>query len=255
MASKEKYNCRGESRYIPAEIRRSVRQNAFFGCAACGCPVIEYHHIVPFSEIQEHTAENIVALCPTCHKRADFHGQWGEDLVRIFKQNSHNQDETKDKFIILTPDFQVKMGRIGFLNCSELIALRDERFLSCNRSPEGIIKISGKFQDESGVVVAVVEDNEWRVDVNTVWDVEYIAARRLIIRTGPGNVVLRMEITDTELAIQQCFFRKDNLRLTLKGDERHTDLSIQASGPTFFRSRNERVVFQGPLNGPALRLV
>lgn len=254
MAREDSYKCRDENRYIPAEIRRTVRQEATFGCAACGCPIIEYHHIVPFSEITEHATENIVALCPTCQKRADVQGQWSEHLVRTFKQNPHNQDETKDRFIVSTPDFIVKMGWIEFRNCSELIALKNETFLSCDRNPEGIIRVSGKFQAESGLVVAVVEDNEWRVDVKTVWDVEYIAARRLIVRACPGNIVLRMEITDTGLTIQQCFFRRDYLRLTLKGDDSYTDLSIEASGPTFFRSRNERVIFQGPLNGPALTL-
>ena len=255
MPSQATYECRDESRYIKASIRRSVRQNAAFGCVACACPIIEYHHIVPFSEVRTHTVENIVALCPTCHKRADHRGQWSEALVRSFQQNPHNQDETKDRFIISTPDFLVKTGWIEFHNCTQLVALRDKVVLSCERSEEGVMRVTGKFQDPNGRLVAIVDDNEWRVLVKSVWDVEYIAARRLVVRTGPGNVVLRMEITDTELVIQQCFFRRGHLRFSLRGDDKYSDLMIEASGPSFFAHRNgKKMIFRGPFDGPALTL-
>jgi hypothetical protein len=32
---------------------------------------VELAHIVPWAKVQEHTFENIIALCPTCHARFD----------------------------------------------------------------------------------------------------------------------------------------------------------------------------------------
>jgi len=37
----------------------------------CKSVPVELAHIVPWSEVQEHTFENLIALCPTCHSRYD----------------------------------------------------------------------------------------------------------------------------------------------------------------------------------------
>jgi hypothetical protein len=46
-------------RYVPAEIKRAVRQRCGFGCVLCGVPIFQYDHMIPFAEVQEHTEENI----------------------------------------------------------------------------------------------------------------------------------------------------------------------------------------------------
>ena len=56
-----------EQRYIPAEIRREVRRRCGFGCIICGMPVYEYHHIIDWAIVKEHTKENITLLCPNHH--------------------------------------------------------------------------------------------------------------------------------------------------------------------------------------------
>ena len=55
-------------RYIPRDIRRILRQEAYFGCAKCGSPILQYHHIVQFAEEAHHNPEHMIALCPTCHQ-------------------------------------------------------------------------------------------------------------------------------------------------------------------------------------------
>ncbi|MBN1224549.1 MAG: HNH endonuclease [Candidatus Aminicenantes bacterium] len=245
--------CRGESRDIPDGLRRRVRQECVFGCAHCGCPIIEYHHIQPFSEVRSHDFDNLVALCPTCHQRADAGGQWGVDLLREMKRHPHNQDTTRDRFLVSSADFIVHLGWFEFRNCTQLLALRDKVVLSCNRSIDGIIMVSGLFHDSTGNLVATIVDNEWCVLAEKAWDVEFIRAKTLIVRTAPREIVLRMKVTDKSLEIQQCFFRREDLELSLRGDDKNSQLDFRASN-TFFRSKDERVIVQGPMNGPAITL-
>lgn len=58
---------------IPAELRRRVLVEAGHRCAIPTCRYIEVevHHIVPWEACQKHEYENLIALCPNCHRRAD----------------------------------------------------------------------------------------------------------------------------------------------------------------------------------------
>src|SRR5688500_6341627 len=52
---------------IPRGVARQLRQESGFGCARCGHPYLEYHHIVPWSEDQHYRPQDMVALCGNCH--------------------------------------------------------------------------------------------------------------------------------------------------------------------------------------------
>jgi hypothetical protein len=58
---------------IPAEIRRKALVEAGHRCAIphCASTEIDVHHIIPWETCQEHSPENLIALCPNCHRRAD----------------------------------------------------------------------------------------------------------------------------------------------------------------------------------------
>src|SRR5713101_1188025 len=57
---------------IPANMRRKVLVEAGHRCAIphCGSTEIDVHHIIPWETCQEHSPENLIALCPNCHRRA-----------------------------------------------------------------------------------------------------------------------------------------------------------------------------------------
>ena len=59
--------------HIPAELKRRVLVEAGHRCAihTCKHPAVDVHHIIPWSQSQEHSYENLIALCPNCHRRAD----------------------------------------------------------------------------------------------------------------------------------------------------------------------------------------
>jgi hypothetical protein len=61
---------------IPAALERDVLVEAGHRCAipTCRSTTVELAHIVPWSTVQEHTFDNLIALCPTCHTRYDNGG-------------------------------------------------------------------------------------------------------------------------------------------------------------------------------------
>ena len=72
---------------IPIEIQREVLFQVRHRCAVCCEPTpLEKAHIIPWRETQDHSEENLIALCANCHERADKE-KWGEDYLRRYKQN------------------------------------------------------------------------------------------------------------------------------------------------------------------------
>jgi HNH endonuclease len=65
------------------------------------CPV-EIAHIVPWSDVREHTYENLIALCPTCHARYD-RGDIDRSSMRQYKNQLQLQgtEETAERAIRL----------------------------------------------------------------------------------------------------------------------------------------------------------
>ena len=73
---------------LPAELRRRVLVEAGHRCAIPTCRYIEVeiHHIVPWAKCQRHEYENLIALCPNCHRRADRE-EIDRKSLRLYKLN------------------------------------------------------------------------------------------------------------------------------------------------------------------------
>ena len=75
-------------RAILAEVRRAVLIEAGHRCAIQTCRSaadVDIHHIVPWAESHSHAPENLVALCPNCHRRAD-RGEIDRRSLRKYKE-------------------------------------------------------------------------------------------------------------------------------------------------------------------------
>ena len=73
---------------IPQPLKRAVLIEAGHRCAipTCGQTTTEIAHIVPWKEGREHTFDNLIALCPTCHTRFDK-GEIDRKAMRQYKAN------------------------------------------------------------------------------------------------------------------------------------------------------------------------
>ena len=73
---------------IPAELRRRVLVEAGNRCAIPTCRYldVDIHHIEPWKECREHSYENLIALCPNCHRRVEK-GEIDRKSQRMYKAN------------------------------------------------------------------------------------------------------------------------------------------------------------------------
>lgn len=83
---------------IPVEIQRAVLVECGHRCAIprCNQTELDFHHIVPWVECKKHEYSNLIALCPTCHRRAH-----NKDIDRrslmIYKENLAKEFGARDK--------------------------------------------------------------------------------------------------------------------------------------------------------------
>ncbi len=72
---------------IPIEIKRDVLFEARHHCAVCCTALpLEYAHVIPWSKSQDHSLENLIALCANCHERAD-NENWGVGYLQKYKKD------------------------------------------------------------------------------------------------------------------------------------------------------------------------
>ena len=71
---------------VPADLRRRVLLESGHRCAipTCQYPDVDVHHITSWADSQEHIFDNLIALCPNCHRRAD-RGEIDRKSLLIYK--------------------------------------------------------------------------------------------------------------------------------------------------------------------------
>jgi hypothetical protein len=96
---------------IPADIRRRVLVEAGHRCAIPTCRYIEVdvHHIIPWAQCQAHEYDNLIALCPNCHRRADA-GDIDRKSLRLYKLNLRF---IHDKYSQLELDILFELGKLA----------------------------------------------------------------------------------------------------------------------------------------------
>jgi hypothetical protein len=73
---------------ISRQLKRDVLVEAGHRCAITTChqPSVEIAQIKPWVEVKEHTFDNLIALCPTCHVRYDK-GEIDRSAMLQYKAN------------------------------------------------------------------------------------------------------------------------------------------------------------------------
>lgn len=135
------------SRNPPSSIKLQLRQESNFGCAVCGCPILEYHHIIRWEECKSHDVENLVALCPTHHTLL---GKDHPDEAKNYKLNPYNKSKKgiQNKFVNQCVIDVVKLGRMYFHRSDPILQAYDKELLAV-KSCEGRIEIDALFPDSN----------------------------------------------------------------------------------------------------------
>jgi hypothetical protein len=188
-------------RNIPQPIQKQLRREANFGCALCGCPIIEYAHIIPYRNIHAYLPENIVALCPNHYTNFD-RGEFSDSYLRDAKNNPHNKTYIQDAFFIDSQDIAVNVGKSKFINTSRILAVNDFDIISIKRENERYILLDINFFDKLNNLIAVVYENSWTAEktASAVWEIVY-KPHHLVIRNTSRNLFFESKVENEELFI------------------------------------------------------
>lgn len=163
------------SRYIPADVRRELRKETNFGCAICGIPIIEYHHIIPFSDKQHHDPNHMIALCPTHHRPSDDNAITKRDLYDL-KKNPHNNDIVDYIFYYKSKLPELELGGSGILfsepGKATILRINKEDIIGAQYN-DPLLSFDVKFFSKSDELIAEINNNDWWADTNEVWDLQY----------------------------------------------------------------------------------
>jgi hypothetical protein len=187
---------------IPLPIQREVRQRCGFGCVICGHPLIDYHHIVPFADCQEHEAINLTALC-TNHHREATNGLLTIDAVRAADATPINRTRgVSSPFHLHFSGNEISFGignnRVsgGFSHPEGGVAfvalsVDDCDILWFRVDNLGNVLMNATILDQCNLPVLAIFENAlvFRTDG---WDISF-QGRSLVLRNAPRDIFLEVE--------------------------------------------------------------
>lgn len=193
---------------IPAKIKRALRQEAFFGCVKCGCPIIEYHHIESWSKVKKHEENNLVALCPNCHREANVGAYYKEKVIED-KYNPFNKKSRYVQHKLMLRKYEdviLKLGGNVFCNTQKILNVFGMDLLYFNIGNKGEALLNATFFDEKMRLIAVIRDNEWRTFLyDDMWDIQY-SPGHLKINLKKNKIFLELRAKGSEIVVNTYLY-------------------------------------------------
>ena len=207
-------------RNVPLPIQKRLKQEANFGCALCGCPILEYAHIIPYRNTQAFLPENMISLCPTHH--IEFQrGVISESYLRDAKNSPHNKIRVKDAFFIESEEMTVNLGKSKFINTSRILVINDFDIISIKQdSNEKFLLLDINFFDKLNNLIAVLSDNSWvaeKTTTSSVWNIDY-KPQHLIMRNASKEILFESKIENGEVFINgDMYYNRLPIKITNNG--------------------------------------
>ena len=99
----------------------------------CRHPTTEVAHIIPWNKVKKHQYENLIALCPNCHTRADK-GEIDRASLQIYKRILQRLTERYDRFELVVLN-ELRLGNPVIIAGNMLLAIKnllDEELVRIN---------------------------------------------------------------------------------------------------------------------------
>jgi hypothetical protein len=192
-------NQHGLSRYIPADVKREIRQRSKFGCVICRKGFYQYEHIdPPFEDAKTHDPDHICCLCASCHDSVT-RGQLSKQAVSAAYEKIRLQQPAEAGPPVGPLDFHDGTAElvIGGLSYSPVVrsVLRYHGWDLIQVIPGAVGepgRISAVFTDRRGDVTLQLIENEWVGSLEN-WDIE-IVGQRITVRPRNGEISLRLRL-------------------------------------------------------------
>ncbi len=158
---------------IPSDVALRLRQEAGFGCCKCGYPIYDYNHIVEYSREPHYRPEDMLILCPNCHRQVTARVM-PEKEQRWFKKHPFNIQRgfADGQLAIKQSALVVSFGTVQFVRDGFLFKVDDEQLASISLNEKGRLDISLALYSKEDHLLAVIEKNEWKTGQNLPWDLQ-----------------------------------------------------------------------------------
>ncbi len=209
---------------IPDPIMREVRQRCGFGCVFCGMPLYQYDHMIDYSIVKEHKADNLTLLC-NMHHQEKTNGLLTVNQVMFADRQPFNVINKASSPYLLNfqgADFSAVIGDV-MMKLNNVNANRDFLipFYVNNKKLISFEIIEGKLFfnllliDEKGNILMEIIENEM-IYSSEIWDIEFIA-RRLKIRSGSRRILFDIEFNiPNSVKIHKAQFNCDEYQIDVK---------------------------------------
>jgi hypothetical protein len=177
------------------QIQKQLRKDVLYGCAICGCPILEYVHIVAYTNVQAFLPENMIALCPFHHIEYD-NGEVSVSAIYDAKNKPHNKIHEHDAFIIQSQDFAINIGKCKFVNTSRILVIDDFDIISIKREDGKYMVLDINFFDKLNNLIAIVSENTWTSEKrrnSRDWSISY-KPKHLTIQNQSKNLRFEAKI-------------------------------------------------------------
>lgn len=204
--SKKKKKLKGNTRHIPSMVSQNIMKRHFFECAWCCTNLTERHHIEEFNTGGLHTEENLILLCPNCHRRV-HKGQINKQDLILRKSTHLKMDRLSGNFSISLEKLQFKLGTNTFTNVRHIMAYKTQPILTFFRENEKTF-VNATFYSKSGDVIFWMRNNffwtasEYKVNSS----MDFLS----IVDTKRKEDILKLERKDASIVISCNTFLGNN---------------------------------------------
>jgi hypothetical protein len=201
---------------VPNLVKRQLRQEAGFGCCRCGHPFIQYHHIIPWAEDQHFRPDDMMVLCGQCHPLCTV-GAITETEQRAIKTRPKNlvDNKVRGQLFVNATELVVNLGGGTAVETPRLLVFSGETVLAARMDKEnGRVLLSANIHDKTGQIIARLEDNEWSMAPDNVWDFEVFPLHAKV-RQGQRDVAFAVDVRNDQIDLRGKWFHKgQNIEFT-----------------------------------------
>lgn len=150
-------------RYIPAGVRRTLRQEVGFGCpvSGCGTPYLTYHHFdPPYSERPHHNPDGMIALCGKHHTMAD-HGVWTKEQLRALKKPTNG--DVRGRLEWMRDELLAVVGGNFYHETPTIVQIGTQPVIWFRRDGDGRMLLNLRMPSTAPEPRLWMEDNDWLV--------------------------------------------------------------------------------------------
>jgi hypothetical protein len=206
----------------PPRIQEQLKKETLYGCALCGCPVLEYVHITPQPEIQAFLPENMVALCPS-HRIKYENKEITEAALHDAKINPYNKINEVSFATGESQEMAINIGKCKFINTSRILVVDDFDIISIRRGGDWYKKyilLDINLFDKFNNLIAILSENAWTAERRKPsstgdWSIIY-EPKHLVIKNTARNILFDVKVNNNEITLTASgmYYNGSSIRIT-----------------------------------------